>query len=278
MPDWRVVVTRPLADAGQLARDLVEEGLVPTVLPLIEVAPAEATEPLVHAWRSLPDYLAVMFVSANAVQYFFSHRPPGMAVFNAQAMSQTRAWATGPGTVKALLRHGAELPWIEAPAQESGRFDSDALWERVRGRVQAGNRVLIVRGAEGADSTEAAPARGVGRDWLADQLAQVGALVDFVVAYQRQVPAWTPQQLAQARQAATDGSVWLFSSAQALANLRCLLPGQDWSAARAVATHPRIAAAVRNAGFGVVCESRPVLAEMVASIESLDEHPGQRPA
>jgi uroporphyrinogen-III synthase len=72
-----------------------------------------------------------------------------------------------------------------------------------------------------------------------------------------------------ARQAATDGSVWLFSSAQALANLRRLLPGQDWSGARAVATHPRIAAAVRNAGFGVVCESRPVLAELVASIESI---------
>lgn len=90
-----------------------------------------------------------------------------------------------------------------------------------------------------------------------------------MVAYQRCAPTWSAQQLALARQAASDGAVWLFSSAQALANLQRLLPGQDWSGARAVATHPRIAAAVRNAGFGVVCESRPVLAEMVASIESI---------
>ncbi|MGE3348297.1 MAG: uroporphyrinogen-III synthase, partial [Ramlibacter sp.] len=38
--------------------------------------------------------------------------------------------------------------------------------------------------------------------------------------------------------------------------------------ARAVATHPRIAQAAREAGFGVVCESRPALADVVASIES----------
>ena len=273
MPDRRVVVTRPELDARRLARDLTQAGLAPTVLPLIEVAGADARAPLVRAWQTIADYLAVMFVSANAVTYFFECRPPAMSVFDARAFCKSRAWATGPGTVKALLRHGAEPPWIDAPAPETGRFDSDHLWEVVRGRVQPGDRVLIVRGADGADSADgvaAVPAHGVGRDWLAEQLTQAGARVDFVVAYQRRAPCWSPRQMAQARQAAGDGSVWLFSSVQALANLRTILPTQDWSGARAVATHPRIAAAVRHAGFGVVCESRPVLAEMVASIESIE--------
>ena len=47
------------------------------------------------------------------------------------------------------------------------------------------------------------------------------------------------------------------------------LPAQDWGRARAVATHPRIAQAARQAGFAVVCESRPTLDEVVASIESV---------
>jgi uroporphyrinogen-III synthase len=62
--------------------------------------------------------------------------------------------------------------------------------------------------------------------------------------------------------------VWLFSSSEAVANLRALLPDQSWQQARAVATHPRIAQAARDAGFAVVCESRPALADVVASIES----------
>ena len=69
--------------------------------------------------------------------------------------------------------------------------------------------------------------------------------------------------------ASADGSVWLFSSSEAIANLAAWLPGQDWQRARAVATHLRIAANARKLGFGVVCESRPVLASVVASIESM---------
>ncbi|MEG2631782.1 MAG: uroporphyrinogen-III synthase, partial [Comamonas sp.] len=46
------------------------------------------------------------------------------------------------------------------------------------------------------------------------------------------------------------------------------LPGTDWRQARALATHPRIAAAARQAGFGLVQECRPSLNDVAASIES----------
>jgi uroporphyrinogen-III synthase len=36
-----------------------------------------------------------------------------------------------------------------------------------------------------------------------------------------------------------------------------------------VATHPRIAQAARDAGFGVVCESRPTEEAIVAALESI---------
>ena len=138
----------------------------------------------------------------------------------------------------------------------------------VHSGVRPGQRVLIVRGSDAAATLDPG-APGVGRDWLANTLRGAGVEVDFVVAYARQAPRWSGQQLALAQGAAQDGSLWLFSSAEAIANLRQLLPQQDWRSARALTTHPRIAQAAREAGFGVVQESRPSLQEIVASIESL---------
>jgi len=111
--------------------------------------------------------------------------------------------------------------------------------------------------------------RAEGREWLSQQLAAAGVAVDEVVAYGRGLPAWTEAELAMATAAARDGACWLFSSSEAARNLRKLLPGQDWSAARALATHPRIAEAVQALGFGYVQQCRPGLSEVVASIESI---------
>jgi uroporphyrinogen-III synthase len=122
--------------------------------------------------------------------------------------------------------------------------------------------VLIVRGGD-------AKGQGAGRDWLAEQLRDAGAKVDDVVAYRRIRPVWTAAQEALARRWVDDGSIWLFSSSEAVANLVASLPGQSFGQARAVATHPRIAQAAREAGFGCVLKTRPTLDDVVASIESL---------
>ena len=80
--------------------------------------------------------------------------------------------------------------------------------------------------------------------------------------------SWSEAQRAAARQAAGDGSLWLFSSSEAASQLALLLPGQDWSRGQALATHPRIAAAVRAVGFGNVRATRPGWDDVLASIES----------
>jgi uroporphyrinogen-III synthase len=113
-----------------------------------------------------------------------------------------------------------------------------------------------------------AAASAEGREWLSQQLAAAGVAVDELVAYGRGLPAWTAAELGLAAAAARDGACWLFSSSEAARNLRELLPAQDWSAARALATHPRIAEAVRALGFGYVQQCRPGLSEVLASIES----------
>ncbi|MCJ0764340.1 uroporphyrinogen-III synthase [Variovorax terrae] len=258
----RVVVTRPEREAQQWVHELAARGLDALALPLIAIAPVADLQPLQAAWRQLGGYAAVMFVSGNAVTHFFASKPPDVLVPWSSSAIKTRAWAPGPGTAQALREAGVAEALIDQPGSGAGQFDSEALWQAVGPRVRPGDPVLIVRGSDGSG-------RSVGRDWLASQLAAAGATADFVAAYERRAPRFDAALQAAAREAAGDGSVWLFSSSEAIGHLRQGLPAQSWERVRALATHPRIAQAARDAGFGVVCESRPTLDEVVASIESM---------
>jgi uroporphyrinogen-III synthase len=104
-------------------------------------------------------------------------------------------------------------------------------------QVRAGLRVLIVRGG--------AAGYLAGRDWLARRLQQAGAQVDQVLAYRRAAPVLAPTARARALAAAADGTLWLFSSSEAIANLRQCLPAADW---RARARWPRTRASRRPRG------------------------------
>ncbi len=251
----RVVLTRPAEEAARWARDLQQRGHDPLVLPLIAIGPPPQPQALATAWAQLADCAAAMFVSATAVRGFFEGRPrpwpPGC-----------RAWAPGPGTAAALQQAGVPAAQVDSPAAASEQFDSEALWPVVQDQARHGARVLLVQGAG-----ESGPA--MGRPWLADRLAARGVHVDAVAAYRRVLPAWSELQVGQARAAAADGSVWLFSSSEAVRNLLQLVPGTGWKAARAVATHERIARAAREAGFGVVCPSRPSVDAVSATLESI---------
>jgi uroporphyrinogen-III synthase len=263
----RVIVTRPQRDAQDWVRDLTAAGISALALPLIEIRCAPDAAALQRAWQQMDagQYAAVMFVSANAVLGFFEQKPVLSLSLGASSAIKTRAWTPGPGTARALLSAGVAPSRLDTPAKEAAQFDSEALWQVVGAQLRPGDRVLIVRGGD----APSASTQGRGRDWLAQRVAEAGASVDYVVAYQRACPQLDDAQLALARSAASDGSVWLFSSSEAVHNLQALLPGQGWGAARAIATHARIAAAVRQAGFAVVRESRPALADILASIESM---------
>lgn len=246
----RVVVTRPEAEARAWAVQLAGHGIDTCVLPLIAIGPAPDAQALRGARDRLARYRAALFVSTNAVRGFLA----GDAAWPAG----TRAWAPGPGTRDALLAAGIPGSSIDAPAADAQQFDSESLWREVAPQVRTGDTVLLVRGGD-------AQGRATGRNWLAGQVAAAGGAVESVVAYTRGAPAWSPAE----KHAVPAGSaLWLFSSSEAVANLQALLPGRDWSGTQALATHPRIAAAARAAGFGRVDETRPAFADVLASIES----------
>ena len=267
----RAIVTRPAREAAQWVADLQARGIAACALPLIAIHPVSTPlllQALHGARQRLPSYRAVMFVSGNAVQYFFDSNLPIALMGQAQTATKTRAWAPGPGTVAALRQAGLPTQHIDAPAADAAQFDSEALWQVVAPQIGPGDRVLIVRGRSATPEGAHESSQGTGRDWLARQIVAAGGQVDFVVAYQRDAPQFSAAEVALAQQAARDGSLWLLSSSEAVAHLAEALPGQPWGAARALATHPRIAQAARDAGFGAVRECRPALADVVASIES----------
>lgn len=276
----RILVTRPLHDAKTWVEAFHAHGLQAEALPLMAIGPctdAAAQAALASArQRALQPgyYRAVMFVSGNAVQHFFASNHPEALDSKALLATDIRAWTPGPGTESALLQAGLPSAQIDGPSPDASQFESESLWQNVHDQVQAGDRVLIVRGASpvgspaysGSASTTAL--QGAGRDWLAARLREAGAEVELLAVYERQLPAWTPLQHDVARQAASDGSLWLFSSSEAVANLQQLLPQQQWTQGFALTTHERIANKALSAGFGRILHSRPSLKDVVASIES----------
>ena len=279
-----VIVTRPAHDADVWVAKLQQSGIQAQVLPLIEIAavsqPADVMA-LHQVWNGLNNYTACMFVSGNAVTHFFSLflglKMPVAQSIRAQAAPDNiasqlpvmlRFLAPGPGTVAALLAVGVPASQIDAPPPDAAQFDSKALWQVVGQRDWRGNRVLIVRGKGDASEGSA----GTGRDWLAQQWRAKGSTVDVVSSYERRAPQLSSAQIALAKAASQDGSVWLFSSSEAVANLAGQpgLKDVNWHSARAIATHPRIQAAAEAAGWGVVQPSRPALPDIIDALASIE--------
>ena len=279
----RVIVTRPERECRHWVEQLQRSGFAAEALPLIEIGPADSpsdVQALQHAWGTLDGYAACLFVSGNAVSYFFKPNEPPAQIKHAQAAIKNvatmasaslpaplRFMAPGPGTVAALLAAGVPASQIDRPAADAPQFDSQALWATVGARDWQGQRVLIVRGqtASAASDKTADAAAATGRDWIAQQWRAAGATVDFLRVYVRRAPQMSPVMLQRARAASSDGSIWLLSSSEAVDNL-VAMGEMDLHAARAVATHPRIASAARAAGWGVVVESRPQLEDITAAL------------
>lgn len=251
----RVLVTRPEEQAREWVQSLQRSGLDAVALPLIAIEPMAEREGLLRAWRHLGDHAMVLFVSPNAASQFFAARPSDVTPVWPQG---TLAASPGPGTTRVLAELGVPASALAEPAADAPQFDSESLWEVIGTRSWQGARVLVVRGTSG-------------RDWLAARLTEAGARVEFVAAYRRAAPRLSPQGIAAAQEAIAQpaGHLWFFSSSEAVHHLATLFPQAAWGASRALATHPRIAEAARQLGFGEVAQARPSVPAVVACLQSL---------
>ena len=268
----RLIVTRPAPEAAAWVNALRDQGWPAQALPLIDIAAPETDSDLqtLRHWRAhWAEADAILFVSGAAVNHFFAE-----GVAQSTSPAHTRFWAPGPGTARLLEQAigplGLPPDRIDAPAADAEQFDSEHLWPVVSSQVGPGRRVLIVRGSSSGapDGPDAMAVAGNGRDWLIRQCRAAGAQVEGCVAYARRAPALSAADRARVHAATADGSVWLFSSSEALAPLQALHPAPAWASASALVTHPRIAATAQQAGFGHVVQTRPALSDVVRALES----------
>ncbi len=257
-----VLVVRPRAQALAWVRELGALGVAARALPLIDILPAPEPARVAAVFAQVAGSGAqpvLVFVSPNAVHGFFDAVAAGAG--SPAWPAHARAAATGPGTVAALRERGVPDDCVVAPPADAAQFDSEALWSRVAAWPWAGRPAWIVRG-------------NGGRDWLGQQLRDAGADVRVIQSYARAAPALGADErtLLDAAREHPARWVWMFSSSEAVENLRALAPAADWRAARALASHPRIAEAVVAAGFGAVAIVAPTAAAVALALG----HPAAR--
>ena len=100
----RVLITRPRAQAGEMAEGLRAAGYEPILFPVIEIRAAEPNPELDDALERLDRYAWVVFTSANAVRIVFQNRHIGSA--KGHMMHGVRVAAIGPKTSTELQDRG----------------------------------------------------------------------------------------------------------------------------------------------------------------------------
>lgn len=274
-----IILTRPTHESLNWLEGLERAGYSAVNWPLIEITPinpAESGKDNAQVFNKLDTFDAMVFVSSAAVEHFFHAliQTQGLKKFQAQC---SKCWATGPGTAQALLKHGVPESQIVSPPANAAQFDSPQLWEISKHLLKPGERVLFVRGLD-QPTTRAASLQHVpatdkaptGSQWLMSQLHQSGVLVSEIAVYKRSAPQWSEEQKLKIQQTFNAQSIWIFSSSLSLEHLGSLLPHQDWSKGRSIATHDRIAQTAVAMGWGVVKASRPTLSDVLTSLKSFN--------
>ena len=154
------------------------------------------------------------------------------AGLDARALAGATVAAIGPGTARALAKHGIAADIVPE------RFVAEALVEALAGVEVEGKRVLVARAAEA-------------RDVLPDALRERGAEVDVVALYEtvREEPG------ADAVEAAQSADYVTFTSSSTVTNLTAALGDRFPTAARIVSIGPVTSDTARAAGLSVDVEA-----------------------
>jgi uroporphyrinogen III methyltransferase / synthase len=158
-----VLVTRPREQAAELVDRLTALGADAIEVPLIRIAPADDPGPLRDAAGAPDAFEWIVFTSVNAVDAFMKALLEGDR--DVRMLKGPRLCAVGAGTAEKLAQYGIKVDLVP------GEFRAEAVVAALTaaGPVD-GVRVLL-------------PRADIGREVVADQLRQAGAVVTDVVAY-----------------------------------------------------------------------------------------------
>jgi uroporphyrinogen-III synthase len=234
----RIVVTRPEAQARELACGIRERGGTPVLFPVLAIFDVEDVRPILEAAERLEQYALAIFISPNAVA-----KALNLILPRRPWPAQLRVACIGRSSERELARLG--LKDVTAP---QGRFDSEALLELppLQADAVAGRRVVIFRGDGG-------------RELLGDTLVARGAQLDYVECYHRGRPGLDAAPLLKLWARGELDAVTVTSS-EGLRNLFDMVGklGQQWLRRTPLfVPHERIAEAARGLGMERVILTGP---------------------
>ena len=228
----KVLITRSRSQASKLKELLEDLGASPIELPTIQTVPLDDYAELDAVLDRLADFSWVIFASANAVEAVFSRLGTRDHDRDARAFGSVRVGAIGPATAQALERRGIIADYMPASST------SEALVDELSSRDWTDVPVLL-------------PGADIGRDLLAQGLAQLGAQVQLVAAYRTVAD---PDIGHQARETLDQGvDIVTFTSSSTVRNLLEALDGDGSGLKSSIIAciGPATAATARELGLRV---------------------------
>jgi len=210
----RILVTRSVEQAGELAALIRRAGGIPVLFPTIRLTHPEDCAPLDREIGRLSSFDWVLFASANAAR-FFCERAARLGI--GSWPGTLRVASVGPGTTK-------ELEARSVPVHRTAeKHTAEGLIEALLPGGIRGKRFLLPRAEEG-------------RDILSDSIARGGGEVVSVVAYRNGLAE--KDEAVAGEIASFPPDVCTFASPSAFRNLFLLLGDET---ARSMLSRSRIA-------------------------------------
>lgn len=227
----RIVVTRAVHQAEELAAPLREVGAEVILLPMIEIGPPQDPEPLRNAAAHINEYDWMIFTSANTLRAFVA------ALTIPASRIQAQIAVVGEGTRHAAEQLGFRVSLTPAEAV------AESLLEAFRAYDLNDRSILLPSAAET-------------RDVIAPELRRRGARVQVAEAYRTKL----------APQAAQIASIifrepypdWVtFASSSAVNHLVELIGVNPLQRVKIASIGPITSATIRRYGLAVTAEANP---------------------
>jgi len=198
----KIVITRPKQQAESLAKNIQKVGGCTYIFPLIEITPLN-DELTLGKLSKLDNYDVIIFISINAVTHCIN-------LVGIKPLKGKILVSTGKKTAKAISKNGLQVDFCP-----DTHFNSEALLSiEAFKNASVNKKIAIIRGSSG-------------RDYLKNNLIDLGAEVDYIDVYKRHCPQQDLSDLKKVWEQDKIDAV-LLTSASSTASFFSLAKNEHW--------------------------------------------------
>lgn len=167
----KVLITREQSQATSLAKQLIQVGATPVIVPLIAFRKLQL-DPLI--FESIPTYDWLLFTSQNGVTHFFQQFDHEQLSF----LDKVKIAAVGTKTKEKLLQFIDKIDFVPK------KFTGDDLAEELKKVCSRDEKILLVKG-------------NLARNVIVKELSESGYDIQAVTVYETYLPIENKELLSQ---------------------------------------------------------------------------------